>query len=144
MCSQKKRFPAGFTVAAAVTDLWMMKVWWRYSKPRSNWRTMHFTWIKPAESDARKRILNLFIWTSKLQVSGQIRMVTLNQKLFRWQFVVSLSLAYFCFVPEPQRTESACSPADWPNPAHSNSSPETDWNRHTHTHTYPDLALQPS
>ncbi|TNN31657.1 hypothetical protein EYF80_058186 [Liparis tanakae] len=24
--------------------LWMMKLWWRYSRPRSSWRTMHFTW----------------------------------------------------------------------------------------------------
>lgn len=28
-------------------------------------------------------------------------------------------------LPEPQRTASACFPADWPSPAHSNSSPET-------------------
>lgn len=28
------------------TDLCIMKLWWRYSRPLSNWRTIHFTWIK--------------------------------------------------------------------------------------------------
>lgn len=45
------------------------------------------------------------------------------------QYMTRVFREWIRVLPEPQRMVSACSPTDWPDPVHSNSSPETDWAR---------------